>query len=80
MSGGTYGGGVGWAGHNHGFLAARAARRLARKQVLEATEADLAERGIQVPTPMSQMAIFWCGFAVGLLLGLFIGGVFWELT
>ena len=72
---------VGWAGHNHGWFAARAARRLATRQVLEATEADLTERGILIPPkPMSQASMFWAGFFVGLLLGLLIGGVVWELT
>ncbi|HZR04020.1 MAG TPA: hypothetical protein VFA81_12715 [Burkholderiales bacterium] len=41
----------------------------------------MTENGIPIPPkPMSQAQIFWIGFACGLLLGLFIGLVFWELT
>jgi hypothetical protein len=53
----------------------------ARRQVLEATEADLRERGIPIPpVPMSQEKVFAMGFACGLFLGLLIGLIFWELT
>jgi hypothetical protein len=76
---------------NHMVLAARAARNRstitdedARRMIVEATAAELKERGIKVPTysdrPMSQTAVFWCGFLGGLMLGLFVGLVFWELT
>ena len=43
------GGGLGWAGHGHGPVGAYIARRRARRQVLEATEAELEERGLPVP-------------------------------
>lgn len=49
MSGGGHGGGIGWAGHGHGALIAYFARRRARRQVLNATEAELIERGLPVP-------------------------------
>jgi len=49
--------------------------------MLDATEADLKERGLPIPSvPMSQERIFAIGFACGLLLGLLMGLIFWELT
>jgi hypothetical protein len=74
MGGGAGGGG----GYVHGGVFARAR---ARRQLLAATEADLRERGLEVPkVPMSQMKVFMLGFASGLTLGLLIGLIFWELT
>ena len=74
MGGGGAGGGFG----PHGGIIAR---MRARRQVLDAVEADLRERGLPIPqVPMSQEKIFAIGFACGLLLGLFIGLIFWELT
>lgn len=76
MSGGTTGGGSYFDAYG-----GRVSRQRARDQILEATEADLTERGIPIPTkPLSQVAVFWAGFLCGLLLGLLIGGIFWELT
>ena len=49
MSGGGHGGGIGWVGHGHGALIAYISRRRARRQVLNATEAELVERGLLVP-------------------------------
>ena len=52
-----------------------------RRQVLDAVEADMRERGLPIPpVPMSQERVFAIGFACGLLLGLLIGLIFWELT
>jgi hypothetical protein len=43
--------------------------------------AMMKDAGIPVPPrPMSQAKVFWIGFACGLLLGLFVGLIFWELT
>jgi hypothetical protein len=65
--GGGLGGGLGPQG---GFIA----RLRARRQVLDATAADLAERGLQVPrTPMSRQKIFAVVVASALLLGLLVG-------
>jgi hypothetical protein len=76
MSGGGAGGGGGY-GPQGGFFA----RARARRQVLEATEAELRERGLPIPpVPMSQEKVFAIGFACGLFLGLLIGLIFWELT
>jgi hypothetical protein len=72
--GGFGGGGFGPSG---GIIA----RMRARRQVLDALEADLGERGLPIPpVPMSQGRVFAIGFACGLLLGLLIGLIFWELT
>jgi hypothetical protein len=72
--GGGAGGGIGPHG---GFIA----RWRARRQVLDAVEADMRERGLPIPpVPMSQEKVFAIGFACGLLLGLLIGLIFWELT
>lgn len=81
MSGGGAGGGIGYSGHNHGTVAGWIAMRRARRQTLQALEADLTERGI-VPPPrlLSQPQMFWIGFLCGLLVGVFAGGLFWELT
>jgi hypothetical protein len=74
MGGGLGGGGFSPSG---GFIA----RMCARRQMLDATEADLRERGLPIPSvPMSQEWIFAIGFACGLLLGLLMGLIFWELT
>lgn len=79
--GGGVGGGIGWVGHGRGAIGAYFARRRARRQVLDATEAMMTESGLPIPpTPMSQEKVFWIGFACGLLLGLLIGLIFWELT
>lgn len=78
MSGAGAGGGLGWTGHGHGAFGASVARRRAVRQILDATEATLKERGL--PVPMSQAKVFWLGFLSGLCLGLLIGLVFWELT
>jgi hypothetical protein len=78
MSGGAWGGSLNWTSGGGG---GGRAQRTAQRQIREATEADLIERGIlPPPSPMSQASIFWAGFFVGLLLGLLIGGVVWELT
>jgi hypothetical protein len=82
MGGGSgAGGGIGWVGYGRGVVGAYIARRRAMRQMTSAVEADLTERGIPIPPkPMSQEKIFGIGFFCGLLLGLFIGLVFWELT
>jgi len=82
MGGGSgAGGGIGWAGHGKGIVGAYIARRRALNSIRDATQAHMTENGIPIPPkPMSQAQIFWIGFACGLLLGLFIGLVFWELT
>lgn len=49
MGGCGGGGDLGWAGDGHGPVGAYIARRRARRQVLEATEAELVERGLAVP-------------------------------
>lgn len=75
MGGGAGGGGgIGWIG------GARAQRRAVSKS-FDAVEGMMEECGIPVPPrPMSQAKVFWIGFACGLLLGLLIGLIFWELT
>jgi hypothetical protein len=73
------GGGVGGGGHwiQGGYIA----RIRARRQVIAATEAEMRDRGLPIPrVPMSQEKIFAIGFLCGLLLGLFVGLIFWELT
>jgi hypothetical protein len=73
--------GGGGVGGGHGPQGGFFARWRARKQVLEAVEADLRERGLPVPPiPTSPQKIFGAGFLCGLLLGLLIGLIFWELT
>ena len=80
-AGGGAGSGIGWVGHGHGIIGACFARRRARRQVLNATEAMMTESGLPIPPrPMSQEKIFAIGFVCGLLLGLLIGLIFWELT
>jgi hypothetical protein len=75
------GGGIGWVGHGQGIIGAYFARRRAQKQVLDATEAMMNESHVPIPPkPLSQAQVFWIGFTCGLLLGLFAGLVFWELT
>jgi hypothetical protein len=79
--GGGRGSGIGWVGHGHGAIGAFLARRRATKQMLDALEADMTERGLPVPPrPMSQEKIYALGFLSGLFLGLLIGLIFWELT
>jgi hypothetical protein len=79
--GGGGGGGIGWVGHGKGLIGAFIARRRATRQIYEALEADMAERGLPIPPrPMSQEKVFAIGFLCGLLLGLLIGLIFWELT
>ena len=74
------GGGLGGGG-GHGPEGGIFARLRARRQVLEATEADLRERGLPIPpVPTSPAKIFAAGFVCGLLLGLLSGLIFWELT
>jgi len=69
MGGGSgAGGGIGWVGYGRGVVVAYIARRRAMRKMTSAVEADLTERGIPIPPKP------------GLLLGLFIGLVFWELT
>ena len=85
LMGGAGGGGAHFGlriyGHGRGRMRAYLARRRAKLQLLQATEAELNERGLPIPPrPMSQERIFTAGFACGLFLGLFIGLVFWELT
>ena len=71
----------GGLGGGHGPEGGYFARLRARRQVLNATEADLRERGLPVPPiPTSPERIFAAGFLCGLLLGLLIGLIFWELT
>lgn len=79
--GGAGAGGWGGWGQGQGWVAAYLARRRATQQMFEAIEADLKERGMTIPPrPMSQEKVFCIGFFCGLLLGLLIGLVFWELT
>jgi hypothetical protein len=75
MGGGSGGGGgIGWVG------GARAQRR-AQLESFKAVEGIMTESGIPIPPrPMSQTKVFWIGFSCGLLLGLLIGLIFWELT
>ena len=75
------GGGIGWVGHGRSVVGAYFARRRAARQVYDAVEATMTERGLPVPPrPMSQEKVFTIGFVCGLLLGLLIGLIFWELT
>lgn len=82
MGGGAGGGGgIGWVGHGKGVIGAYIARRRAIRQSFDAVEGIMNESGIPIPArPMSQAKIFWIGFTCGLLLGLLVGLVFWELT
>jgi hypothetical protein len=71
------GGGGGGFGPGGGLIV----RMRARRQMLDAVEAALRERGLPIPpVPMSQQRVFAIGFACGLLLGMLIGLIFWELT
>ena len=80
-SGGGGGGGIGWVGQGHGPIVAFLARRRAKRDMLNALEAEITDRGLPIPPkPMSQAMIFWIGFFCGLFLGLLIGLIFWELT
>ena len=68
------GGGINWIG-------GKGPQRRAIAQSFDAVEGMMRDAGIPVPPrPMSQAKVFWIGFACGLLLGLFVGLVFWELT
>jgi hypothetical protein len=81
MGGCGAGGGIGWTGHGRGAVGAHIARHNATQNTLDALEADMTERGLEIPPrPMPQRAVFLWGFLCGLLLGLMIGLVFWELT
>ena len=80
MSGAGYGG-LGWGDNHQGVIAAWIIKRRHLRQIREATEADLIERGILPPVkPASPASVIWAGFALGLILGLFLGLIFWELT
>jgi hypothetical protein len=49
--------------------------------VVEATEADLKERGIPIPPkPMSQATVFFLGFLCGGAVVSLPWWLFWELT
>ncbi len=82
MSGGSWGGSLNWAGHNHGLLAARAARRLAQKQIRDATEADLNERGIRIPEqhyPRSWLVVLAAALAAWGVVAL-VGCGLWRIV
>ena len=75
------GGGSGGGGGGIGWVGGRSAQRRAVRQSFNAVEGMMTESGIPIPPrPMSQAKIFWIGFSCGLLLGLLIGLIFWELT
>ena len=79
--GGGSRGSIGWVGYGRGVIGAYFARRRATKNMLDALEADMTERGLPIPPgPMSQEKVFALGFMSGLFLGLLIGLIFWELT
>jgi hypothetical protein len=72
---------MGGSGGGLGPVGGIVARMRAKRQVLDALEADLSERGLQTPPiPLSQGKMFLVGFACGLFLGLLVGLIFWELT
>lgn len=74
MGGGASGGGIGWVGGGR-------AQHRARLESFKAVEGIMAESGIPIPPrPLSQAKMFWIGFTCGLVLGLLIGLIFWELT
>jgi hypothetical protein len=63
------------------MLSAYLDRRRATRQLFDAVEADLMDRGLEIPArPVTAEKIFGAGFACGLLLGLLVGLIFWELT
>ena len=73
MGGGGRGGGN-WV--QGGFFA----RLRARRQVLEATEAELRERGLPIPkVPMSKERSFGIGLLCAVVLGALIGLIVWKL-
>jgi len=79
--GGGRGSGISWVGDGKGVFGAYIARHRAKRQMRQAVEADLTERGIPIPgAPMTLWRMYWVGFASGLFLGLLIGLIFWELT
>ena len=69
MGGGGRGSDIAWVGSGKGPLRAFLARRRARRQMKSAVEADLAERGIPVPSrALIQTLLFWVIVLVGLVL------------
>ena len=82
MGGGSGGGsGIAWVGVGKGRVGSYFARERAKQKSFEAVEGIMTESGIPFPPrPMSQEKVFGIGFLCGLLLGLFIGLIFWELT
>jgi hypothetical protein len=72
-------GGASGMAHGHAFGAAISARR-ARRMILDATEAELRERGLEVPKYLSQAAMFWFGFLAGAVCISLPWWLFWELT
>jgi hypothetical protein len=79
---GHVGGGYGPVYTGHNPITTQLLLWRARRKSLAATEAMMEEQGIEVPETQiwAPHKIWWFGFACGLVLGLFIGLVFWELT
>ena len=74
-------GDIDWVGYGKGVIGAYVARRQTRRQMYEAVEAIMEERGLPIPPrPMSQEKVFALVFLCGLFLGLLIGLIFWDLT
>jgi len=75
-------GDIGWVGHGRGILGAYLARRRALRQIKNAVEADLTERGLPIPPrPIARREMAWWVLSWILLLGVFfIALVFWTST
>jgi hypothetical protein len=72
---------IGWVGRGRGPLGAYIARRRATRQMRDAVEEDLTERGLPIPpSALSRSKIFRLVFLCGLLLGLFAWLIFLKLT
>lgn len=75
------GGGSGGGGSGINWVGGAKAQRHAQLESYKTVEGIMKESGIPIPSrPMSQAKVFWIGFACGLLLGLLIGLIFWEMT
>lgn len=78
--GGGAGGGIGWVGHGHHPVVAAVMRRRAARKVMESAEAMMTEPMSPETLKHEMNVALWFGFALGLIVGLLIGWLVWELT